>query len=243
MKRIIVVDDEPITRMDLAGMLPELGFEVVGEASDGFDAIELCRVEKPDIVLMDVKMPIFDGLSAAETILREELAPCVVLLTAFCDKDIIWRANQIGVTGYLTKPVDARSILPTLEVAYAQSMRLAEQKKQNQEMKEQMQESRQIFRAQKYLARTQGCSETEAYRRMRKTAMDKRMSIGSLAQRILEQAAKTDEVAMVKDHLIKTRGLREDRAYQVIVNYKRTHGCTIEEAAHALRMQWNVKGD
>lgn len=243
MKRVVVVDDEPITRMDLAGMLPELGFEVVGEASDGFDAIEVCRAEKPDIVLMDVKMPIFDGLSAAETILQEELATCVVLLTAFCDKDIIWRANQIGVTGYLTKPIDARSILPTLEVAYSQSVRLAEQKKQTQEMKNQIQESRQIFRAQKYLAKTQGCSETEAYQKMRKAAMDKRMSVAALAERILKQAAQTDEVALVKEHLMKTRGLREDRAYQVIVNYKKTHGCTVEEAAHALRMQWNVKGD
>jgi AmiR/NasT family two-component response regulator len=243
MKKIIVVDDEPITRMDLVGMLSELGFEVVGEASDGFDAIEVCRVEKPDIVLMDVKMPIFDGLSASETILQEELATCVVLLTAYCDKEIIWRANQIGVTGYLTKPIDARSILPTLEVAYAQSVRLAEQKKQTQKMKEQMQESRQIFRAQKYLAKTQGCSETEAYQKMRKTAMDKRMSIAALAERILEQAARTDEVSLVKAYLMKTRGLREDRAYQVIVNYKRTHGCTVEEAAHALRIQWNVKGD
>ena len=146
MKRVVVVDDEPITRMDLVGMLPELGFEVVGEASDGFDAIEACRAHKPDIVLMDVKMPIFDGLSAAETILQEELATCVVLLTAFCDKDIIWRANQIGVTGYLVKPIDARSILPTLEVAYSQSLRLVEQKKQTQEMRVRMQESRQIFR-------------------------------------------------------------------------------------------------
>ena len=85
----VIVDDEPVTRMDLADMLEEAGFRVAGEAGDGFDAVELCEEKRPDVVLMDVKMPVFDGLTAAETILSRELAGCVVLLTAFQDREIV----------------------------------------------------------------------------------------------------------------------------------------------------------
>ena len=115
-----VLDDEPLTRMDLRDMLTEQGFDVVGEAADGFDAVELCREKHPDVVLMDVlcrekhpdvvlmdvKMPVFDGLTASETILTENLADCVVLLTAFSDGGIVECAGQAGVTGYLVKPID-----------------------------------------------------------------------------------------------------------------------------------------
>jgi len=115
MKTVLIVDDEPITRMDLRDMLTDLSFDVIGEAADGFDAIEFCRARRPDLVLMDVKMPIFDGLTASETILGEELAGCVVLLTAFGERDIIDQANRIGVTGYLVKPIEQRLLLPTVD--------------------------------------------------------------------------------------------------------------------------------
>ena len=124
MRRIVIAEDEPITCMDLAETLEELGCRVVGTASDGFDAIELCRQHRPDVVLMDVKMPVFDGLSAAESILAEDTAGCVVLLTAFSDDEMIERAQRAGVTAYLVKPVDPNSLLPGTEVAYAQSQRL-----------------------------------------------------------------------------------------------------------------------
>lgn len=114
MKTVLIVDDEPITRMDLSDMLRELGFGVAGEAADGFDAMELCRLKRPDVVLMDVKMPIFDGLSASETILAEELAGCVVLLTAFSDPEIIRRAGAAGVTGYLVKRLTRNRFFPPL---------------------------------------------------------------------------------------------------------------------------------
>ena len=111
-RRAIVVDDEPITRIDLRQMLTEMGFTVVGEAADGFDAIALCRRCHPDVVLMDIKMPVFDGMTASETLIREELCGCVVLLTAFQDRELIERAGRIGVTGYLVKPVEERLLLP-----------------------------------------------------------------------------------------------------------------------------------
>lgn len=237
MKTVIIVDDEPITRMDLFDMLQELGFSVVGEAADGFDAIELCRSLHPDVVLMDVKMPIFDGLTASETILDEDLASCVVLLTAFSDRDVIDRASKAGVTGYLVKPIEQKALLPTIEVALAQSLRLKEVRKQAADAKRRIRDERQIHKAQQYLAKTQGCSESDAYRQMRKTAMDKRISIAALAQRILQQAAQTDDVAAVKSILMQRKTMTDTRAYHYITTYAKAHGCSTEQAAKELKAQ------
>ena len=235
MKTVIIVDDEPITRMDLSDMLLELGFDVVGEAADGFDAIELCRAKHPDVVLMDVKMPIFDGLTASETILAESLAGCVVLLTAFNDRDVIDRASKAGVTGYLVKPIDQKSLLPTIEVAYAQSQRLAESRQQALDAQKKIQEDRLIHKAQQYLAKVQGCSETDAYRQMRKTAMDKRLPLTVLAEHILQQAEKTDQIQAAKKLLMEREGISEDKAYRHIVNFSKVHGCSVDEAAKEIR--------
>lgn len=241
MKTVIIVDDEPITRMDLSDMLQELGFQVAGEAADGFDAIELCRAKRPDVVLMDVKMPIFDGLTASETILSENLAGCVVLLTAFNDRDVIERASKAGVTGYLVKPIDQKSLLPTIEVAYAQSQRLAQSRKETQAAQKKIQEDRLIHKAQQYLARTQGCSETDAYCQMRKTAMDKRLSMAALAEHILHQAEQNDHVSAAKQLLMKKMGMSEDRAYQHIVSQAKLQGCTVDEAARKLKVHLERK--
>ena len=183
----VIVDDEPVTRMDLADMLEEAGFRVAGEAGDGFDAVELCEEKRPDVVLMDVKMPVFDGLTAAETILSRELAGCVVLLTAFQDREIVERAGRIGVTGYLAKPIDPRCLLPTLELALAQSERLQGSREQTRLVRQQMEDDRLVHRAQRAMARRMGCTEEEAYHKMRRMAMDKRVTVASLARRLLEQ--------------------------------------------------------
>lgn len=242
MKTVIIVDDEPITRMDLSDMLQELGFDVVGEAADGFDAIELCRIKVPDVVLMDVKMPIFDGLAASETILSEELARCVVLLTALNDRDVIDRARKAGVTGYLVKPIDQKSLLPTIEVAYEQSCRLWNARKEVIEAQQRVQNERIIHKAKQYLARSQGCSETDAYRQMRKTAMDKRISMVTLAQRIMEQASRTDDVAAAKELLMRRLNIPEDKAYRRITTLAKARGCSIEEAARQLRADLTRRG-
>ena len=237
MKTVIIVDDEPITRMDLSDMLREQGFDVIGEAADGFDAIEICRARHPDVVLMDVKMPVFDGLTASETILSEDLARCVVLLTAFSDRDIIARAGKAGVTGYLIKPIDHRSLLPTIEVAYQQSCRLWEARKEAREAQQRIREERIIHKAQQHLAKIQGCSETDAYRQMRKTAMDKRLSVAALAQHILEQASRTDNIAAAKALLMERMRISDEKAYRRIVSLARVWGCSVEEAARQLRME------
>ena len=187
MRRVVVVDDEPITRMDLREMLQDLEFEEVGEAGDGFDAVELCRRLHPDVVLMDVKMPVFDGITAAETILRQDLAGCVVLLTAFGDREIIDRANAAGVTGYIVKPVEERLLLPTIEVALAQSQRLRQSREETQRAVDRLNDSKLIRRAQAVLARDQKISESRAYEVLRRMSMDKRVPMASLARSILEQ--------------------------------------------------------
>lgn len=235
MRTVVIVDDEPITRMDLSDMLYELGFDIVGEASDGFDAIELCREKNPDIVFMDVKMPIFDGLSAAKTIIEEDVAGCVILLTAFSDTDIIQRASELGVTAYLTKPIVQKMLLPTIEVAYAQSIRLKKSKNKANELEKRLEDNKLIQRAQIYLARTQGCSESEAYQQMRRSAMDKRLSLAALAERILSQETKNRDIAVVKEYLMTKKGMKENRAYQYILTYGKNNNCSIEEAARMLK--------
>ena len=229
-----VLDDEPLTRMDLRDMLTEQGFDVVGEAADGFDAVELCREKHPDVVLMDVKMPVFDGLTASETILTGNLADCVVLLTAFSDGGIVERAGQAGVTGYLVKPIDQKSLTPTIEVALAQGRRLRRARQEAEEAQEKIRRERQIYKAQQIVARREQRSEAEAYRRLRRMAMDKRLSMADLAARIVSQTAGEDPVAAAKTVLMSSRHISENRAYRVITDYARTHGITVEDAAAQL---------
>ena len=242
MNTVLIVDDEPITRMDLNDMLVELNFNVVAEAADGFDAIERCRIYHPDLVLMDVKMPIFDGLTAAEIILEENLAGCVVLLTAFSDRDIIDRASRAGVTGYLVKPVNPASLLPTLEVAMSQAERLRQSRAQTETAERKLREDRTIHKAQQLLAKQQGSTETEAYRQMRRAAMGKRITVFALAEAILKGAERNDDIAAVKEWLMRNKNMSEEKAHQFLLGQSRTHGCTMEQAARDLRTRLMKEG-
>lgn len=237
MYTVVVADDEPITRMDVAGMLAELGCRVAGEASDGFDAVELCRREHPDVVLMDVKMPVFDGLSAAETIVREGLSGCVVLLTAYNDSESIRRAKQAGVSGYLVKPVEQRLLLPTIEIALAQSERLRRSREETDRSRRQLEESRIIRQAQSVLSRRNHIQEGEAYQLLRQMSMDKRVSMAALAQAVLAQEKQSDDVAAVKALLMQKRGLSEEAAFRKIAELAGELGCSREEAARRLRQR------
>ena len=184
---VAVIDDEPITRMDIAGMLKDLGYSGVGEAGDGFDAVALCRAKQPDVVLMDVKMPVFDGLSASKVILDEDLAGSVVLLTAFSDEEIVEKASRIGVSGYLVKPVEQQRLRPVIEVAVAQSRRLRESRKETEDANRRLEEAKLIARAQSVYAKKEHVSESDAYQVLRKTAMDKRLPLAVIAKAYLEQ--------------------------------------------------------
>ena len=234
MRTVVIVDDEPITRMDLADMLEEVGFSVAGEAADGFDAVEICRDKRPDVVLMDVNMPVFDGLTAAETILAEELAGCVVLLTAFSDREIIDRASKAGVTGYLVKPVAQQALLPAIEVAYAQAEELRKSRRKASEAEQSLEESRLIHKAQQLLAKAQQCTEAEAYQWMRKNAMSKRIRMAVLAEGLVKQLDRKDELERVKQYLRERKGLSDEKAYKYVVNYGRMHGLAVEDAAAEL---------
>ncbi len=237
MYRVVIADDEPITRMDLAGMLKELGLTVVGEAGDGFDAIEVCRKQKPDVVFLDVKMPVFDGFSAGETIIKEDLACCVILLTAYSDRDSIERAKQVGVMGYLVKPVEQRFLLPTIEVALAQGERLRRSREETQKTRRELEDSRLIQRAQGVLAKQENISESEAYRLIRQMSMDKRVSMATLAQALLKQEIERDDVAYVKSRLAREKGLSESAAFRVIQDLAKTQNCSKEQAAKRLRRE------
>lgn len=230
----VVVDDEPITRMDLSQMLEEMDFLVVGQAADGFDAIELCRCHRPDVVLMDIKMPVFDGMTASETIIAEDLCGCVVLLTAFRDRELIDRAGRIGVTGYLVKPVEERLLLPTLEVAMAQAARLREARREAGEMKRRMEEQKVIDRAKALLAQKEGILEGEAYRRLQKLSMEKRCSLASICQAVVTQQGGREAVNRAKERLMKDRGLSEPEAYRELSRLAKEKEIPLEEVARAL---------
>lgn len=233
MKRIVIAEDEPIACLDLSETLKELGCEVVGTAADGFDAVELCRAHQPDVVLMDVNMPVFDGLSAAEAIIEEDLAGCVVLLTAFSDSSLIERAKRVGVTAYLVKPVNPQMLLPSIEVAFAQSQLLRKSRAETQKAKQKLEEDRRIRKAQSILARTRSCSEDEAYQWLRRMAMDKRIPIAALADAVLAQEERENIVSVVKNSLIQ-KGLPEEKAYRRIASLAKENRVTLEEAARII---------
>ena len=239
--RVVIVDDEPITRMDLAGMLEEIGYQVVGEAGDGFDAVEVCRAQRPDLVLLDVRMPVFDGFGAAETIIKEETAGCVVFLTAYNDRESIERAKEIGVAGYLVKPVEQRLLLPTLEVALAQSERLRQSREETARSRQELTESRLIQRAQSVLARRENISESDAYQTLRRLSMEKRTSMASLAKALLEQEEQQDVMSRAKRKLMHEQQLTEEEAYRKIVQLAKDTHCTKEEVAEKICRRAEVR--
>ncbi|MDR1916827.1 MAG: ANTAR domain-containing protein [Synergistaceae bacterium] len=231
MRKVIIVDDEPITRIDLASMLNELGFSVEGEASDGFDAVEMCTAKHPDLVLMDIKMPIFDGLSAAEIILRDGLADCVVLLTAYCDAQFIERANQIGVTGYLVKPINKRLLMPAIEVAYSQSQRLKDIRLEAESARQKLEESRIIEKAKVLVAKELGISEGDAYRELQRLSMNKRCSLRYIAETVIERNSEREIINRAKQILIQQEGVSEQSAYKRLNALSKGRNISMTEAA------------
>lgn len=185
MKKIVIADDEPITRMDLCEILRAASYEVVGEAFDGFDAVEVCRKYKPDLVLMDIKMPLLDGLKAAKIIMNEELAISVVLLTAYSSTEFIEQANDAGVMGYLVKPIDEKNLLPTIEVAISKGKEINRIKSGMVKAMENLESRKLIEKAKGVLMKKYDISEEEAYSRIRRLSMDKRCAMSKIADAII----------------------------------------------------------
>ncbi|MEG1255507.1 response regulator [Clostridium sp.] len=184
-KRIVIADDEPITRMDLSEILEAAGYDVVGEASDGFDAVELCRKHSPDLVLMDIKMPLLDGLNAAKIIQNENLASGIVLLTAYSGKEFVEKATKIGAIGYIVKPIDEKSIIPTLEVAISKSAEIKKMKMDIQNACGKLEERKIIEKAKGLLMKIDKITEQDAYDHVRTLSMNKRCSMGDIAKAII----------------------------------------------------------
>ena len=234
MTTAVIVDDEPITRMDLKEILTENGLDVLGDAADGFDAIEMCRAYHPDVVLMDIRMPLFDGLSAAETILEEDLAGCVVLLTSYSDREFIERAKDMGITGYLVKPLEERLLLPTIEIAMAQRQRIRQMQQEVGEISRKLDEQKLIDRARAIVARQTGLSESEAYGKIQKLSMDKRRSMVDIARTIVRGDADRTAVDKAKARLMEREGLSEAAAYKRIRDLSARENCDLGSAARRI---------
>ncbi|MBV7271309.1 response regulator [Clostridium sp. PL3] len=186
-KTIIIADDEPITRLDICEILSEAGYEVVGEASNGFDVVELCRRFRPDLVLMDIQMPHLDGLKATKLIVDENLADAIVVLTAYSGFEFIEEAKAVGVTGYIVKPIEERNLLPEVEVAIAKGKEIKSIKEEMLKTKEDAEKRRTIDKAKEILMERYSITEEAAYKKLRKTSMDRRCSIKEMAITIIEK--------------------------------------------------------
>ncbi|MBO0471370.1 response regulator [Enterococcus sp. DIV0242_7C1] len=180
--RIVIVDDEPITRMDIRGMLEAENYTVVGEAADGIEAIEMCKQQHPDLVIMDISMPLLDGLKASKKILAERYAKAVILLTAYSDKENIEKAKKYGVSGYLVKPIMEKSLTPMVEVAIANGTKTREYEVSLEKLTKKLSERKLIEKAKGIIMEEQNLSEDSAYQLLRDLSMNKRCPIAEIAE-------------------------------------------------------------
>jgi AmiR/NasT family two-component response regulator len=181
---VVIAEDEAIIRLDLKEMLEEEGLSVVGEASDGDAAVRLARDARPDLVIMDIKMPGMDGLTAAEKIVEDDLA-AVLILTAFSQRDLVRRAADAGAMGYLVKPFQKSDLLPAIEVAIARHAELAAVKKESAELAERLETRKVLDRAKGRLMDSAGMTEADAFRHIQKKAMEERRPMKAVAEEIL----------------------------------------------------------
>lgn len=183
-KRVLVAEDEAIIRLDLAEMLTEAGYEVVGQASDGEQAVALATSLKPDIVIMDVKMPVMDGISAAAQIGKERLCP-VVMLTAFSQTELVERARDAGVMAYIVKPFTASDVTPALDIALSRWAELKTLEAEIADLGDRLETRKAVDRAKGVLMTKLKITEGDAFRWIQKTAMDRRMSMREVADAVV----------------------------------------------------------
>ncbi|MGQ0467185.1 MAG: ANTAR domain-containing response regulator [Sporichthyaceae bacterium] len=188
-RRVVIAEDETLIRMDLREMLEEEGFEVVGEAGDGWRAVELVEELKPDLVILDVKMPIQDGITAAEQIVAKRNA-AVVVLTAFSQKELVARARDAGVMAYLVKPFSKNDLLPAIEMAVSRHTEIVALEQEVSGLAERFEVRKLVDRAKGCLQTKYGLTEPEAFRWIQKASMDRRMSMREVASVIIDDAEK-----------------------------------------------------
>lgn len=182
--RVIIADDESIIRLDLREMMESLGYLVVGEAGDGTSTVNLARELKPDIVIMDIKMPGMDGIDAAKILTEEKIAP-VLLLTAYSQRELVQRAKEAGVAGYLVKPFREQDLEPAIEVALSRFEEFKTLEQEVEDLREALETRKLVDRAKGILMDTQGLREAGAFRKIQKMSMDKRVPMKEIAKAIL----------------------------------------------------------
>ncbi len=184
--RVVVAEDEALIRLDLVEMLTESGYEVVGQAGDGEAAIELTEREKPDLVVMDVKMPKLDGISAAERIAKQRISP-VIILTAFSQRDLVERARDAGAMAYLTKPFTIEDLMPAIELAVSRFQEIKQLDTEINDLQSQLKARKIIERAKGLLIDNLKLTEPQAFKWMQKTAMDKRKTMVEVANLVISE--------------------------------------------------------
>ena len=183
--RVLIAEDEALIRLDLAEMLREEGYQVVGEAGDGQEAVELAESLKPDLVIMDVKMPRRDGIDAAAEIAAKRIAP-VVVLTAFSQRDLVEKARDAGAMAYLVKPFSISDLVPAIEVALSRFTEIAQLEREVADLGERLATRKLIERAKGRLQAAHGMTEPEAFTWMQRAAMDQRTTMKRVAEVVLE---------------------------------------------------------
>lgn len=184
----VVAEDESLIQLDIVETLEEAGFTVVGQARNGQEAVELVREHRPNVVVMDVKMPVLDGIAAAEIIGKETLAP-VVMLTAFSQQDLVERAGEAGAMAYVVKPFTPAELIPAIEIAISRFEQMSALQGEVSDLKERFESRKIIDRAKGLLNQQMGLSEPEAFRWIQKASMDRRLTMRQVAQAVIDQIA------------------------------------------------------
>ena len=187
--RIVIADDEAVIRMDLKEILQEAGHEVVGETANGRRTVAIVRDTRPDLVILDVKMPDMDGIEAARMIDADHLAP-VLLLTAFDDAELIRRATDAGVLAYLVKPVEEKNLFPAMEIALSRWQEMQSLEEELEAMRDSLEMRKLLDRAKGILMRAHSISEDEAYRRLQRYSMEKRRPLKDVAAAVVQAGTK-----------------------------------------------------
>lgn len=183
--RVLIAEDEALIRLDLAEMLREEGYEIVGEAGDGQEAVDLAESLRPDLVIMDVKMPRRDGIDAASEIASKRIAP-IVILTAFSQRELVEKARDAGAMAYLVKPFSITDLIPAIEVAVSRFGEIAELEKEVASLSDRLETRKLIERAKGLLQSKQNMSEPEAFKWIQRAAMDRRTTMKRVAEVVLE---------------------------------------------------------
>jgi AmiR/NasT family two-component response regulator len=185
--RVVIAEDEALIRLDLKEMLEEDGYVVAGEASDGEAAVKLTESLRPDLVIMDIKMPGLDGISAAERITADHLAP-VVILTAFSQRDLVMRARDAGAMAFLVKPFTKADLVPAIEIAVSRFQEFSALESEVTNLKDRLEVRKLLDRAKGLLQAERGMTEAEAFRWIQKSSMDRRMTMRAVAEEVLQSA-------------------------------------------------------